>query len=95
MILGARLPLGFDKVPNCPWYRYDNRGLERPVVLEDDRVYTLEIVVDSTIATLYVDGVALNVRMYAKAGRSLDAHLAPRELAEQTPPSTARIWPVT
>jgi beta-fructofuranosidase len=27
--------------------------------------------VDNTIATLYIDGVALNTRLYAKAGQAL------------------------
>jgi beta-fructofuranosidase len=31
----------------------------------------IQIIVDDTIATLYVEGVALNTRMYAKAGQAL------------------------
>jgi beta-fructofuranosidase len=63
----------FDKRPNYPWFRYDNRGLERPLALDADREYEVRIVVDGTIATLYVDGVALNARMYDKTGRNLVA----------------------
>lgn len=61
----------FDRRPNYPWYRYDNRGLERPITLAADREYTIEVVVDDTIATLYVDGVALNVRAYERPGSSI------------------------
>jgi beta-fructofuranosidase len=31
--------------------------------------------VDDTIATLYVDGVALNTRLYAKAGQALAVYV--------------------
>lgn len=61
----------FDKTPNLPWFRCMNRGLERPLRLEADRTYHIQIIVDDTIATLYVEGVALNTRMYAKAGQAL------------------------
>ena len=33
--------------------------------------YHIRLVVDDTIGTLYVDGVALNVRMYERPGESL------------------------
>lgn len=67
---GERL-IDFDRVPNFPWYRYDNRGLSRPFALEAGDGCEVEVVVDDTIATLYVDGVALNVRMYDKPGAKL------------------------
>lgn len=67
----AERRLDFDRVPNWPWYRYDNRGLERPFVLEPGQGCDIEIVADGTIATLYVDGVALNARMYQKTGTKL------------------------
>jgi beta-fructofuranosidase len=63
--------LDFDRVPNYPWFRYDNRGLDRPITIEPGRPLDIDIVVDDTIATLYVDGIALNARMYRKAGRQL------------------------
>ncbi|MEZ4583015.1 MAG: hypothetical protein R3A10_15505 [Caldilineaceae bacterium] len=44
-----------------------NIGLERPLNLMADQ-YRLQLIVDGAIATLYVDGVALNARMYAKPG---------------------------
>ena len=57
-------PLGerrmvFDKTPNMPWYQYMNKGLERPLPLEAEKEYCLRLIVDDTIATLYIDGVAL------------------------------------
>ncbi len=61
----------FDRTPNLPWFRYMNKGLERPVRLEAGQTYRLQIIVDATIATLYVEGVALSTRMYAKAGQAL------------------------
>jgi len=68
-LVDARLT--FDRRPNYPWYRYDNKGLERPLHLEPGVSHHLELVADGTICTLYIDGVALNARMYAKAGTSI------------------------
>ena len=65
----------FDHTPNLPWYRYMNKGLERPLWLKAGRAYNLQIIADDTIATLYIDGVALNTRMYAKAGQALAAYV--------------------
>jgi beta-fructofuranosidase len=65
----------FDRTPNLPWFRYMNKGLERPLRLEAGRTYTVQIIVDDSIATLYVDGVALNARMYAKAGQALAVYV--------------------
>jgi len=71
-----RLNLGeqrviFDRTPNLPWFRYMNKGLERPFRLEPERKAHLQLIVEDTIATLYLDGVALNTRMYHKAGQAL------------------------
>jgi beta-fructofuranosidase len=63
--------VSFDRTPNLPWFRCMNKGLERPLRLEANRRYNIQIIVDDTIATLYVEGVALNTRMYAKAGQAL------------------------
>ena len=43
-----------------------NIGLERPIGLEAGHTYHIRLVVDDTIGTLHVDGVALNVRMYER-----------------------------
>lgn len=63
--------IDFDRIPNYPWYRYDNRGLERPFAVEPETRYQIEIIIDGTIATLYANGVALNVRLYDRPGRVL------------------------
>ncbi len=65
----------FDRTPNLPWYRYMNKGLERTLQLECMRTYHIQIMVDDTIATLYVDGVALNTRLYAEAGQALAVYV--------------------
>jgi len=70
----------FDKTPNLPWFRYMNKGLERPLRLEADQKYRIQIIVDNTIATLYVEGVALNTRMYAKAGQALAIYVVDGKL---------------
>ena len=58
----------FEKTPNWPWPQVNNMGLERPIPLEPERTYHVQIIADDSIATLYVDGVALNTRMYAHPG---------------------------
>jgi beta-fructofuranosidase len=63
--------LTFGRTPNLPWYRYLSMGLERPVLLEANQKYHLQVIADDTIATLYLDGVALNARVYAKAGHAI------------------------
>lgn len=73
-------PLGehrmvFDKTPNMPWYQYMNKGLERPLPLEAEKEYCLRLIVDDTIATLYIDGVALNARMYTRPGNCLSMYV--------------------
>lgn len=64
--------LRFDRRPNWPWGRFDNRGLSRPLPdLADGAEHTLQLVIDEDVATLYVDDVALNVRFNAPAGSAL------------------------
>lgn len=60
----------FEKRPNWPWPADQNIGLERPIELIPGRKYNLRLIVDDTISTLYVDGVALNARAYQKPGSS-------------------------
>ena len=67
--------LEFDKTPNMPWFRCMNKGLDRPVFLKAGRTYRLKLIVDDTIATIYIDGVALNTRMYTKPGDSLGIYV--------------------
>ena len=47
----------------------NNMGLERLIRLVPGKKYHVQIIVDDTIATLYVDGVALNTRMYTNPGK--------------------------
>ncbi|MCO6559292.1 MAG: DUF4975 domain-containing protein [Bifidobacterium sp.] len=61
----------FEGSPNMPWFTNMNIGVERPIALEAGRTYHIQVVVDDTIATIYVDGVALNARMYQKPGDDL------------------------
>lgn len=61
----------FDRIPNEHGDFFRNIGLERPIRLEPDKRYHIRLIVDDTIATLWVDGVALNARMYAKPGDCL------------------------
>ncbi|WP_188896519.1 glycosyl hydrolase family 32 [Microlunatus endophyticus] len=70
----------FDRVPNFPWYRYDNRGSERPFTVNPGQTYEIAIIVDETIATLYVDGVALNVRRYAEPGKAIGVDIVDGEV---------------
>lgn len=65
----------FEKMPNWPWPQINNMGLERPLQLEAGKSYHIQIIVDDTIATLYVNGVALNARMYAKPGTGISVYV--------------------
>lgn len=72
--------LTFDRTPNLPWYRYMNKGLERPLQINEGRRCNVTLIVDDTIATLYIDGVALNTRMYAKASDALAIYVVDGEV---------------
>lgn len=61
----------FEKNPNWPWFSCMNLGLERPIDLKSGEIYHVQIILDDTIATLYVNGIALNTRLYEKSGSSL------------------------
>ena len=52
-----------------------NKGVERPLHLAANRRHRVQIIVDDTITTLYVDGGALNARMYAKSGEALPVYV--------------------
>lgn len=60
-----------EKNPNWPWFNYLSQGAERPIKLLAGKKYHVRLIVDDTIATIYVDGVALNARMYTKPGDGL------------------------
>ena len=63
----------FDGVPNYPWFTVMNIGLNRPIQLAPGRVCHLQVIVDDTIVTIYVNGVALTSRMYSHHGGTLGA----------------------
>ena len=58
----------FEKKPNWPWPANQNIGLERPIDLIPGKKYNIRMIVDDTIATIYVDGVALNARAFKRPG---------------------------
>lgn len=51
-----------------------------PQLLHPGEKYTLRLIVDDTIAILYIDGVALNACLYAKAGQALVMYVVDGEL---------------
>ena len=61
----------FEKNPNWPWFGCMNIGLERPITLRAGETYHVRMILDDTIVTLYVNGVALNSRVYEKPGDAL------------------------
>jgi beta-fructofuranosidase len=61
----------FEKNPNWPWYTYLSQGEERPLDLLPEQTYHIQLIIDDTIATIYVNGVALNARMYTTPGYAL------------------------
>lgn len=63
--------LTFDRSGTYRWNTCNNKGLDRHLDLAPDVEHRLQIVVDGQIATAYVEGTALNARMYAKAGTAL------------------------
>lgn len=64
--------LDFDRVPNWPWNRYNNKGLNRPLPanLSDDEI-VVRLLVDDSIATILVNDVALSARVAAPSGTAL------------------------
>lgn len=60
-----------EKNPNWPWFEYLSQGSERPLDLVPGKKYNIRLIVDDTIGTIYVDGVALNARLYTKPGDAL------------------------
>ena len=58
----------FDKTPNYPWFRCMNRGLERPFPVKSGKKFHITLFVDHDIAVLYLDDIALSVRMAQQPG---------------------------
>ena len=71
----AEQHLVFDKAPNQPWFQCMNKGLDRPLSLKAGEKYNLRLIVDDTIATIYINGTALNARMYKHPGDSLGIYV--------------------
>lgn len=63
--------LTLDKHPCYRWYQMMNKGLSRPINLQAGKDYDLKVIVDDNILTIYLDGVALNARVYHKFGHAL------------------------
>ena len=63
------------RFPNARYHhgqkRHPRRLLDRLIRLVPGKKYHVQIIVDDTIATLYVDGVALNTRMYTNPGEGI------------------------
>ncbi|WP_072344133.1 glycoside hydrolase family protein [Actinomyces urinae] len=71
LILPGEQRLLFDRRPNFPWYQYDNKGMERPLTLEPGVSHKFQLIVDESVATFYISGVALNARMNRRFGDRL------------------------
>ena len=65
----------FNCTPNLPWFRYMAQGSDRPLFLEAEREYLLQVVVDGTVVTLYLNNTALNVRAYAPKGKNISFYV--------------------
>ncbi|RCN93812.1 glycosyl hydrolase family 32, partial [Enterococcus faecium] len=63
--------LTFDKNPCYPWFQYMDKGLIRPINLRPNESYNLKVIVDDNILTLYIDGIALNARVYDQFGDAI------------------------
>ncbi|KFI48094.1 glycoside hydrolase family 32 protein [Bifidobacterium biavatii] len=60
-----------EKNPNYIWFSFMNIGLERPIALNAGETYHLRLIVDDTVATLYVNDVALNTRVCEHHGDAI------------------------
>lgn len=64
--------LTFDRQPNWPWNRYDNKGLERPLPnVSAGGLIHLQLIVDEGVAVLYLEDIALSARINEPAGSAL------------------------
>lgn len=69
--LSRKQKVTFSKTPQYPWPQYFDKGLERECHLESGKTYHVQLIVDDDMSVLYVDGVALSARMYAKPGKAI------------------------
>lgn len=68
----AQHRLSFDRSPNWPWNQFDNKGLERPLPENvGDTEIRLRLIVDGTVAVVYLNDIALSTRVNNPAGSSL------------------------
>jgi beta-fructofuranosidase len=67
--------LTFDKIPGVAANQINNKGLERPIKLAAGKEYLMQVIVDDDIATVYMDGVALNTRMYNATGTTISLYV--------------------
>ena len=51
------------------------QGSERPLFLEAEKEYLLQVVVDGTVVTLYLNNTALNVRAYEPKGKNISLYV--------------------
>lgn len=65
----------FDKTPNYPWFRCMNRGLSRPFFVQPGETVHVSLIADHDIAVLYVNDIALNVRMAEKPGSEIKLYV--------------------
>ena len=74
--------LDFDRVPNWPWNRYNNKGLHRPLPanLSDDEI-VVRLLVDDSVATILVNDIALTARVAAPSGTALGLSVADGSVA--------------
>lgn len=64
--------LTFDRSPNWPWNRYENKGLDRDLPFSlDGEDLSLQLLVDGTAVVLYVNDVALSARAYEPSGSAV------------------------
>lgn len=63
--------LSFGKTPNYPWPQFFDKGLQRPLSIEPEKEIQVKLIVDDSIAVLYINNVALSTRMYDKPGTAI------------------------
>jgi beta-fructofuranosidase len=61
----------FEKIPNQPWFQCMNIGLERPMKMSVEKTYHLRLIVDDTLATIFLGDIAMNTRMYKRPGDTI------------------------